>query len=169
MARRVWIGAAIAAITLAGCGAETSSANVAAAQETTTTAIGPPSTNASLPLAVTFDIGAEQENAPPDWTAGIPNERFENMQLSFIDPTAAERYEAWAPVVDDVLDVLFVAVAAGEIPHDFSAGIDRWGAPVFTADSDETEAFIRGLFPPDIAEDLEIKRGSARVLPEPFP
>ncbi len=72
-------------------------------------------------------------------------------------------------MVDDVLDVLIAAAAAGELSHDFSAGIDRWGAPVFTAGSDETEEFIRGLFPPDIAEGLEIGRQSAGVTPTPGP
>ncbi len=163
MSNRVWIGVAAAVIVMAGCGAETSSGDAASVQETTTTAIGPPSTNTALPLTVSFDIGAGREDAPPDWTAGTPNDRFEDMQLSFIDPTAAERYEVWAPVVDQVLDALTAAVRAGEIPHDFSAGIDRWGAPVFTAASDETEEFIRGLFPPDIAKRLEI----GRQLPQP--
>ena len=58
------------------------------------------------------------------------------------------------------------AERAGDISPDFSAGIDMWGAPTFTANSDEVEAFIRGLFPPDIAERVEIRRQSAIIPPD---
>ena len=85
--------------------------------------------------------------------------------MTFLDPTAPERAEVWIPVVDKVLDALFEAVAAGDIKYDFTAGIDHWGAPILTADSDETEEFIRGLFEPGIAERLEIGRRSNRFTP----
>lgn len=106
---------------------------------------------------------SNRPEAPQDWNSGNPaNIRFADMSVEdkVFDPSLEAEFRKWAPIVDRVLTELYTAAENGEVNYDFTVGIDAWGAPIFTADSDETEAFIRSLFPPGIAAHAEIERKS---------